>query len=107
MPIHHAQTILRLESEKKCGGDIRAWDRANLVHIYPDRGDEQRRRPPPACLLQRGGIPRVEALLQRGGFPRGGIPKPVSSSSCRHLSLSLCSLFPLPHVAVPHQNASP
>ncbi|MQL96218.1 hypothetical protein Taro_028895, partial [Colocasia esculenta] len=28
------------------GGDIRAWDRANQVQVYPDRGDEQRRRHP-------------------------------------------------------------
>ncbi|MQM08692.1 hypothetical protein Taro_041551 [Colocasia esculenta] len=48
----------------------------------------------PSCLLQRGGIPRVEALLQRGGFPRGGIPKPDSSSVRRPLSLSLFAVLP-------------
>ncbi|MQM16322.1 hypothetical protein Taro_049277 [Colocasia esculenta] len=30
----------------RIGGDIRAWDRANQVQVYPDGGDEQRRRHP-------------------------------------------------------------
>ncbi|MQM22119.1 hypothetical protein Taro_055166 [Colocasia esculenta] len=33
-------------NQGRIGGDIRAWDRANQVQVYSDRGDKQRRRRP-------------------------------------------------------------
>ncbi|MQL91472.1 hypothetical protein Taro_024082 [Colocasia esculenta] len=62
----------------RIGGDIRAWDRANQVQVYPDGGDEQRRRHPfglatyrRATSMDRPGSAGLDGLAEPGPIRRG------------------------------------